>query len=155
VLCQVAELAGEAATLLSREAQAGGVELSVEADPSTPKIQAVREQLQQVVLNLALNALHATPRGGRVTLRARPGARGGACIEVVDTGSGVPAEDLERIFDPFFTTKDPDQGTGLGLMISHGIVADHGGTIEVESSEGSGTTFRVQLPSDGSTREAS
>jgi signal transduction histidine kinase len=155
VLCQVADLAGEAATLLSREAQAGGVELSVEADPSTPKVQAVREQLQQVVLNLALNALHATPRGGRVILRARPGARGGACIEVVDTGSGVPAEDLERIFDPFFTTKDPDQGTGLGLMISHGIVADHGGTIEVESSEGSGTTFRVQLPSDGSTREAS
>jgi signal transduction histidine kinase/CheY-like chemotaxis protein len=155
VPCQVAELAGEAATLLSREAQAGGVELSVEADPETPKVQAVREQLQQVVLNLALNALHATPQGGRVTLRVRPGARGGACIEVVDTGSGVPAEDLERIFDPFFTTKDPDQGTGLGLMISHGIVADHGGTIEVESSEGWGTTFRVHLPPDRPTRGAS
>jgi signal transduction histidine kinase/CheY-like chemotaxis protein len=153
--CQVAELAGEAATLLSREAQASGVELSVEADPATPKVQAVREQLQQVVLNLALNALHATPRGGRIVLRVRPGARSGACLEVIDTGSGVPAEDLERIFDPFFTTKDPDQGTGLGLMISHGIVADHGGTIEVESREGSGTTFRVHLPSDGSTRGTS
>ena len=77
------------------------------------------------------------------------------CIEVVDTGSGVPTEDLERIFDPFFTTKDPDQGTGLGLMISHGIVADHGGTIEVESSEGSGTTFRVYLPPGGSARGTS
>jgi signal transduction histidine kinase/DNA-binding NarL/FixJ family response regulator len=147
--CQVVELAGEVATLLSREAQAGGVELSVDADPATPVVQAGREQLQQVVLNLTLNALHATPRGGCVDLRIRPGPRSGACIEVVDTGSGVPAEDLERIFDPFFTTKDPDQGTGLGLMISHGIVADHGGTIEVESREGSGTTFRVHLPSDG------
>jgi signal transduction histidine kinase len=155
VPCQVSELAGEAATLLSRQAQAGGVDLSVDANPSTPKVQAVREQLQQVVLNLALNALHATPRGGQVILRVRPGARGGACIEVVDTGLGVPEDDLERIFDPFFTTKDPDQGTGLGLMISHGIVADHGGTIEVESREGSGTTFRVHLPPGGSARRVS
>ncbi|MEN8184893.1 MAG: ATP-binding protein, partial [Myxococcota bacterium] len=143
--CQLVDLASEVTTLLSREAQAEGLELSVEADGNPPKVMAVREQLQQVVLNLVLNALHATPRGGRVVVHVRP-AGGGACLEVADNGPGVPAEDLERIFDPFYTTKDPDQGTGLGLMICHGIVEDHGGGIEVESREGEGTRFRVTLP---------
>jgi two-component system NtrC family sensor kinase len=72
-----------------------------------------------------------------------------AVITVADTGAGIEPEHLERIFDPFFTTKDPDQGTGLGLMISHQIVADHGGTIEVRSRPGEGSTFTVKLPVTG------
>jgi signal transduction histidine kinase len=100
-----------------------------------------------VTLNLALNALQATPAQGRVSLRTLVDPRGGgACLEVADSGAGIPAEELEKIFDPFYTTKDPDQGTGLGLTICHGIVAEHGGSIEVESRPGAGTTFRVRLP---------
>jgi len=70
-------------------------------------------------------------------------------IMVSDTGTGIDPSHLECIFDPFFTTKDPDQGTGLGLMISHQIVADHGGTIEVRSRPGDGSTFTVKLPVSG------
>jgi signal transduction histidine kinase len=102
-----------------------------------------------MLLNLLLNAIHASPAGGRVKVRITPGGRGGrkgAVIEVVDTGPGISEEDLERIFDPFFTTKGPDQGSGLGLMICHRIVADHQGTIEVSSRPGEGATFRVYLP---------
>ena len=70
----------------------------------------------------------------------------GACVEVRDTGRGIDPAHIEQIFDPFFTTKGPDQGTGLGLMICHRIVTDHGGTIEVESEPGAGATFRVRIP---------
>ena len=72
-----------------------------------------------------------------------------ACLTVTDTGIGIAPENVERIFDPFFTTKDPDEGTGLGLMITHQIVADHGGAIEVSSQPGEGSTFRVKLPVKG------
>jgi signal transduction histidine kinase len=144
--CEPEALAREVATLLAREAGARGVRLEVEADPGTPKVLAAREELQQVILNLVLNALHATPRGGSVLVRVRPEGRDWVSCEVCDTGRGIPAADLERIFDPFYTTKDPDQGTGLGLMICHGIVTEHGGSIEVESREGQGSRFRVRLP---------
>jgi signal transduction histidine kinase len=131
------------------------VEVDVAAD--LPKVVAVRDHLHQVVLNLLLNAIHATARPahegtlrvGRVQLRARPepiDGEDGIAIEVADDGCGIRADDLERIFDPFFTTKGPDQGSGLGLMISHRIVLDHGGRIEVESLEGRGASFRVRLP---------
>ena len=69
-----------------------------------------------------------------------------ACIEVRDTGCGIDPAHIEQIFDPFFTTKGPDQGTGLGLMICHHIVSDHGGSIEVESEPGAGAVFRLRLP---------
>jgi signal transduction histidine kinase len=71
----------------------------------------------------------------------------GVRIRFQDGGVGITEENLEKIFDPFFTTKDPDKGTGLGLMISHQIIADHGGSIEVESTPGDGATFYVRLPS--------
>ena len=94
-----------------------------------------------------LNAIHASPEHGSVQLRVFP-ERGqeAACVELVDSGPGIPEADLERIFDPFFTTKDPEQGTGLGLMICHQIVSDHGGAIEVRSQEGEGATFCVRFP---------
>ena len=142
-----AELAAEVLALLQREAQAAQVEFELECDSQTPKLFVVRDHIHQVMLNLMLNALHATPPGERVRLVIRPDAAEEAvCIEVIDRGEGISEEDLSRIFDPFFTTKDPDKGTGLGLMICHQLVTDHGGTIEVRSVLGEGTTFTVRLP---------
>ncbi len=109
-------------------------------------------QINQVVLNLLVNgmqAIEATGRGaGRIVIETR--ARGDEVIlEVADDGCGIPADVLPRIFDPFFTTKPVGEGTGLGLAISHGIVAEHGGRIEVESTPGRGSRFRIILPVEG------
>ena len=155
--CDLAALIDDAVTLLGPEAARGHVDVEVDVAGELPKVIAVRDHLHQVVLNLLLNAIHATARParegttqvGHVRLRARPepiDGEDGIAIEVADDGCGIRADDLERIFDPFFTTKGPDQGSGLGLMISHRIVLDHGGRIEVESLEGRGATFRVRLP---------
>jgi len=118
--------------------------LMVRADPN---------QLQQVAINLLVNAIEATPAGGRVTVRAEPaaGADGqpGAALQVSDSGSGIHPDDIPRVFDPFFTTKPPGQGTGLGLAICRDIVREHGGSIEVASAPEAGTTVRVWLPADG------
>ena len=149
--CDVAEICMEVARLLVHEVHEAQVTLEVRAESETPKICAVREQLHQVMLNLVLNALQATPPGGRIEVRAwgEDGDPPVACAEVRDTGCGIDPAHIEQVFDPFFTTKGPDQGTGLGLMICHHIVSDHGGSIEVESRPGSGATFRVRLPAPG------
>lgn len=137
------------ADLLGPTARRSGLALAVEVAPGTLAL-ADPNQLQQVVINLLMNAIEATPDGGRVTLAARPsaGLQGAPGVEVAvtDSGGGITPEHLGRVFDPFFTTKPPGQGTGLGLAICRGIVRDHGGTIEVTSRIGAGTTFRVWLP---------
>jgi two-component system NtrC family sensor kinase len=109
-------------------------------------------QINQVVLNLLVNAMQAIEATGRVAglIKIATLARGDEVIlEVADDGCGIPVEILPRIFDPFFTTKPVGQGTGLGLAISHGIIVDHGGRIEVESTPGRGSRFRVFLPVGG------
>ena len=149
VPCEPVALAQEVATLIAPEATAAEVEIEVIGEADTPKVLAVRDQIHQVLLNLLLNAIQASPPGGKVHIRITsggPGGREGAAVEVVDAGPGIAEEDLERIFDPFFTTKGPDQGSGLGLMTCHRIVADHQGTIEVSSLPGESATFRVHLP---------
>jgi two-component system NtrC family sensor kinase len=102
-------------------------------------------QLQQVFLNIMLNAYQAMPNGGQLRIASRAD---GKEVQVIfaDTGSGISQENLKRIFDPFFTTKEVGEGTGLGLSISYGIIEQHGGTIEVESEPGTGSTFTVKLP---------
>jgi signal transduction histidine kinase len=142
-----AEIVGDVVELLRREAELGRVTLRSECDGEAPKVVAVRDQIHQVVLNLALNALAATPAGGEIVLRTAP-ANGGLRLQVSDTGPGIPPAHIDQIFDPFFTTKDPDEGSGLGLMVCHRIVTDHGGSIEVESREGAGATFSIWLPTD-------
>jgi two-component system, NtrC family, sensor kinase len=102
-------------------------------------------QMRQVLLNLVSNALQAMGRGGTATLGLEP-EEARVRIRVKDTGPGIPREILGRIFEPFFTTKPPDQGTGLGLSVSRGLVEKLGGTIEVESVIGRGSEFRVTLP---------
>ncbi|NWJ40384.1 MAG: response regulator [Geothrix sp.] len=103
-------------------------------------------QLEQVLMNLAVNARDAMPQGGQLTLRTRRTREGRIELEVEDTGQGIPGEALPRIFEPFFTTKAVGQGTGLGLSMVHGIVQTHGGTIAVDSQVGTGTRFTLSFP---------
>src|SRR5579883_640619 len=117
--------------------------------PNVPLIYADRQHLRQVFLNLFTNAADAMPKGGRLTLRVHPGELAGApavVIEVIDTGTGIPAEWLERVFEPFFTTKEEGKGTGLGLAICKRIILQHHGKLELSSMLGTGTTFRITLP---------
>ena len=112
-----------------------------------PEIDCYAGQIHQVLMNLLINAAQAIPKEGDVWISTR--AEGGeAILSVRDNGRGIRSGDLNRIFDPFFTTKDPEEGTGLGLSISRDIVDRHGGTLEVESEVGKGTTFTVRLPID-------
>ena len=110
-----------------------------------PMVEMDVPRIKQVFLNIINNAVYAMKDGGSLTIRTT--ADGGtARIALQDTGPGIPAEILARIFDPFFTTKPEVSGTGLGLSVSLGIVQSHGGTIDVQSELGTGTTFTVTLP---------
>ena len=111
-----------------------------------PDIECVPSQLNQVFMNLLVNAAHAIEDRGRITIRT--GARGDeeVWVEVEDTGTGISEENMKKLFEPFFTTKPVGKGTGLGLSLTYGIVQKHGGHIDVESEVGKGTRFRVSLP---------
>jgi len=127
------------------------VELITDLSP-LPGVTCDPAKINQVLLNLIVNATDACENGGTVTVRSR--ATGEHVeIEVTDTGCGIPMEIRDKIFEPFFTTKPQGQGTGLGLSISHGIVTDHGGSIDLKSVVGQGTTFTVRLPLVNSARK--
>lgn len=124
-----------------------GVELARRLAPDLPEITADPMQLNQVLVNLVVNALQATEAGGRITIETRP--RGDVILLVVeDTGCGMSEQVIEKVFVPFFTTKGVGQGTGLGLPVVHGIVSSHGGTIQVKSQVSRGTRFEIVLPVD-------
>jgi|GEM_PF-1127306 len=152
----VCEIVSQVTRLLQRETERAGVTIECVQADGLPEIVAVRDQIHQVVLNLSLNAIQASHEGGTITITVDSDgpieAPTGVRIGFRDAGEGISEENLERIFDPFFTTKDPDKGTGLGLMISHQIITDHGGSIEVESTAGEGATFHVRLPSGDANR---
>jgi signal transduction histidine kinase len=113
---------------------------------NAPSILGDPERLQQLFLNLFLNAADAMPDGGELRIGLEPTVGGGALVRVADTGVGISEADLPRIFEPFFTSKPAGEGNGLGLMVAQGIVKDHGGSICVESRLGSGTEFRIECP---------
>ena len=138
------ELAGTAGVLLRRLIPEN-IHLTVETTPELLWVEGDAGQLQQVIMNLAVNAKDAMPEGGTLTVRAF-GAGGEAVLEVADAGQGMDEQTRARLFEPFFTTKEKGKGTGLGLSVVHGIVTQHGGHIEVESSIGAGSRFRVVLP---------
>ena len=119
------------------------------ADRLAP-VMANREQLVQVFMALLINAVDAMDERGTITIRTRRGrgTREAVVAEVIDRGAGISRADASKIFEPFFTTKAPGRGTGLGLSICYGIIADHGGRIEVDSTPGSGSTFRILLPAE-------
>ena len=138
-------LVGEVLELVRHRARYEEVEILERLPPGLPPLRGDAAGLRQVVLNLTLNALQAVQGPGRVELEAR--SEGASVVLLVrDTGCGIPPEHLEQIWDPFFTTKGVGQGLGLGLSVTYNIVRRHGGHIRVESREGQGTTFTVQLP---------
>lgn len=124
-----------------------GIELSCVLFPEMPMLAADAGQLTQVLVNLVVNAVQAMPDGGRLIVRTHV-QDGQVLCTVEDTGVGMTEEVRNRLFVPFFTTKEVNQGTGLGLPVVHGIVTSHGGTIEVKSVPGKGTTFTIRLPLD-------
>jgi two-component system, NtrC family, sensor kinase len=115
------------------------------ASSELPPILGSNTRLQQVFLNLFMNARDAMPGGGMLEVRTAT-QNGSVEIEVTDTGAGIPPEDLHRIFDPFFTTKSSGKGTGLGLSVSYGIIKEHAGKVDVRSVPGKGTSFRLEFP---------
>jgi signal transduction histidine kinase len=135
-------------TLMLSEHQlaVGNVQVIKQLDAKAPRIHANPGQLQQVLMNLIINAHHAMPGGGALTVRTGPVPQRRVFVEIEDTGCGIPEDDLNRIFDPFFTTKEEGKGTGLGLSVSRNIIENHGGMIGVESTLGVGTLFRIVLP---------
>jgi two-component system NtrC family sensor kinase len=132
-------------SLLEHQLRNGSIQVRKELSPAPLLVQGIEYKLQQVFLNLFLNARDAMPKGGWLTIATKVGASG-ATVEIADTGSGIPAEQLSRIYDPFFTTKEIGKGTGLGLSITYGILQEHEGTITCDSSIGHGTRFTLSLP---------
>jgi signal transduction histidine kinase len=146
---QVKDIFDEILPLLAPEAEQNNVRVDVQTPPDTPWINGDAALLRQAFLNLAINACQAMPNGG--TLRLSCAATSGSRVEVrfEDTGVGIPAEHLSKIFDLYFTTKD--HGTGIGLSMVYRIIQLHDGEVEVESTKGHGTTFRVLLPKSNET----
>jgi signal transduction histidine kinase len=124
------------------------IEVVLDCAPDLPPIMIDRTQLQQVFMNLLVNAGQAMERG-KITVKTTRAANDGHVeISISDTGHGIAPEHVAHIFDPFFTTKESGHGTGLGLSIAYGIVTKHGGTISVRSDVGKGTTFTMRFPAE-------
>ena len=132
--------------LVGHRATLGQIEMVRDLGSDLPRVYADYDQLRQVLVNLTLNAIQATPAGGRVTLRTRTGLDGSLKLTVADTGCGISEANRKKLFTPFFTTKEKGEGVGLGLAVAKGIIEKHAGLMEVESAEGEGTTFIVTLP---------
>jgi len=138
---------GNTLALIEKQALFMNISVFKNWDPELPPIMADESQLQQVFMNIILNAVQAMEEEGTLTTISQLSSSDGI-VEVLisDTGCGIPSDRIDRIFDPFFTTKDSGQGTGLGLSVAYGIVTRHGGTISVESEEGKGSTITIRLP---------
>jgi signal transduction histidine kinase len=141
----ISEVLETTLTLVGNELSLAKVDVHLDVDPDLPTVSGNPRTLQQVFLNLFLNAMQAMPKGGELTVRAEC-EDGFLRVMVRDHGVGISDENLEKIFEPFFTTKQAGEGTGLGLSVSYSIVEKHGGRLEVESTLGEGTTFFVILP---------
>ncbi|HHY37664.1 MAG TPA: PAS domain-containing protein [Clostridia bacterium] len=156
--CNVNEVLKRLFALLARQMHLGGITLKTELENDLPDVRAPGGEVEQVFLNMMMNAIEAMPDGGtlRVISRMHRGNgkgvndKNGKSVEVIfcDSGVGIPEENLGRIFDPFFTTKEVGKGSGLGLSVSYGIVKKYGGSIGVSSRVGEGSTFTVCLPAD-------
>ena len=157
--CDFNQIVEDTVRIIQRPAHLRDIEITMDLDRDLPPVWVDADQMKQVIMNMLVNAQHAIEEKGSIAIRSRrvpeagstgPDARPVPMIElsIIDTGCGIPEQNLKRIFDPFFTSKELGKGTGLGLSVSHGIVSAHGGSIKVESTVGEGSTFRVYLPVD-------
>jgi two-component system, NtrC family, sensor kinase len=151
ILVNLADVIASAARLLSHQQRGEQVEFQIETANDLPLVAGDAGQLQQAVIALATNAIDAMPEGGVLKIGSR---RNGSnvLVEVSDTGVGIPQQNITKIFEPFFTTKEIGKGTGLGLAVCYGILTEHEGSLDVQSTPGVGTTFTISLPaidSDG------
>ncbi len=141
----LASVVRDAGELVVNQAKVQQINMVVELPPDPVRVNGVPSMLQQVFMNLFLNAVNAMPAGGLLRVGVeRAGTEGR--VRITDTGHGIPAGEVDKVFDPFYTTRPVGQGTGLGLSICYSIVKQHFGAIEVESVEGQGSTFTVRLP---------
>jgi two-component system NtrC family sensor kinase len=143
----VARVVAASLRLVSFDTGFKRLKLSTDFDPAAPLVSADADQLQQVFLNLLLNARDAMPEGGDLKVSTCYDPRAAdVTIEIADTGAGIAPDHLAHVFDPFFTTKPAGRGTGLGLAVCYGIVTAHGGRIEIAPDDSRGTRVRVSLP---------
>ena len=147
--CDLNEIVEDVLALTKHFIHTSGVQLEAVFQRDLPWVSVDNNQMKQVFLNLVHNAIQAMPTGGDLDIRTemrRKDGRDWAVASIHDTGIGISPKDIDRIFEPFYTTRGTHGGTGLGLSVTYGIVTDHGGTIEVESQPGEGTSFTVWLP---------
>lgn len=134
--------------------EAKGIRIVEEYAPTLPRVRADRHQLEQVFVNLVLNAEQSMARGGTLTTSAKAGPdRRSVVVQVTDTGDGIPPDAMDRIFEPFFTTREATESTGLGLSVCHGIIERHRGAIALHSAVGAGTTCTITLPASAETEQ--
>jgi signal transduction histidine kinase len=151
---QINDLITQTLGLLGPQATKSSIEITTSLRGDIPLVEGIADHLQQVLVNVIINAFHAMPEGGKLTISSQSGPRQRRLgtqpewveITIQDTGEGIAPSDLKKIFDPFFSTKPSGEGTGLGLYVSYQIVKNHGGEIQVESKLGRGTTVTILLP---------
>jgi len=131
--------------LIGRQSTFHNIDIVRDYQTDLPLIPIDENQIEQIFINMLLNAGQSMPGGGRILIRTFAENEEYVCLEITDTGTGIAEDDLQKIFDPFFTTKK-DKGTGLGLSVSFGIIERHDGKIEVQSKVNEGTTFTIKLP---------
>ena len=147
--CDLNEIVDDVLALTTHFIHTSGVQLDLVLQRDLPWVSVDSNQMKQVFLNLVHNAVQAMPTGGSLSIRTEmrsKDSRQWAIAAIQDSGIGIGPKDVDRIFEPFYTTRGTHGGTGLGLSVTYGIVTDHGGTIEVESRPGDGSTFTVWLP---------
>jgi two-component system NtrC family sensor kinase len=139
------DIISSAIRLLAHQQRANNINFQIETANDLPLVSADEGQLQQAIIALGTNAIDAMPVGGQLKIVSSKVGEN-VCVEVSDNGAGIPAENVAKIFEPFFTTKEVGKGTGLGLAVCYGILTEHGGSLDVHSTVGVGTTFTISLP---------
>jgi two-component system NtrC family sensor kinase len=145
-ILNINEVVAKSLAIIQGKSKKENITLVFEKEEGLPNLFIDAHQIQQVLINLIINAIQAMEKGGTLTIRTFSPAQGGVGIEIRDTGVGIPETHLKKIFDPFFTTKS--EGTGLGLSISLKILENHGASLEVQSQEGKGSSFTIFFPAE-------
>jgi signal transduction histidine kinase len=142
----IAEVIQSTIKLIRNQIRLSGIKMDIRISPDLPAIKGNMRSLQQVFLNLLINAYHAMPDGGRIEIKAYSDPVAFVRIDISDTGPGIQPKSMKHIFEPFYTTKSTGKGVGLGLSVTYSLIKTHGGYIKVDSELGRGTTFSVFVP---------